>query len=263
MKSERKQVQESNLLADKIEAQFIKLKKSLPTILMVLGVAIVALLGYGFYSSAQETAAAKGWTAYYFSDSDNLSTVSNDFPGTTAALWARQASGDQNMAKALESVYLDRDVSDQYFKQALEDYQFVSSKAASPFLKERAQFGQAQAAEGLANREEAQLFYRKVAASTTITPEMLASINKKVNWLESKAGEEFFTWFKSNRPAAPIAQDAPAPQLPLPMAPDMKFPEVPMSSLPTVSTEKPSGTEESKNNPTNVVPSTTPETPKP
>jgi cytochrome c-type biogenesis protein CcmH/NrfG len=70
MKSDRKQIQESNLLADKIEAQFIKLKKVLPAVLAAIAVVVVALLGYGIYSSIQEKEAAKGWTALYFSDTD-------------------------------------------------------------------------------------------------------------------------------------------------------------------------------------------------
>jgi hypothetical protein len=262
MKSERKQVQESNLLADKIEAQFVKIKKSLPTILTIVGVTVVALLGYGFYTSAKETESAKGWTAYYFSDSENLSKVSSDFSGTTAALWARQNSGDQNMAKALENVYLDRDVSDQYFTQAIEDYKAVADKATHAFLKERALYGQAQAAEGLADREQAQLLYRKVAASSSISPEMLAIVNKKVNWLESKAGEEFFSWFKNTRPSAPVPQATPA-KLPLPNVPNISFPPVPEGNLPPA--VNPASLDERTPNatsPTSEAPATA-ETPKP
>ena len=225
MKSERKQIQESNLLADKIEAQFVKVKKALPAILAVSAIVLVSLLGYGLYASMQETAAAKAWTALYFSDTDpsELTSISSDFAGTSAGQWAKQKAGDAYMAKALERVYVDREVAEQYFKQAIDEYQAVTSTTSDVFLKERAWFGQAQAAEGLGDSEQAVSCYRKVTATPGLSPELLASVNQRINWIESKSGEAFFAWYKQRKSAVPALQQAEPVKLPLPGAPDFQF----------------------------------------
>jgi tetratricopeptide (TPR) repeat protein len=224
MKSERKQIQESNLLADKIEAQFVQVKKALPAILAISAIVLVSLLGYGLYASMQETAAAKAWTALYFSDTDpsELTSISSDFAGTSAGQWAKQKAGDAYMAKALERVYVDREVAEQYFKQAIDEYQAITN-TSDVFLKERAWFGQAQAAEGLGDSEQAVACYRKVTATPGLSPELLASINQRINWIESKSGEAFFAWYQQRKSAVPALQQAEPVKLPLPGAPDFQF----------------------------------------
>lgn len=236
MKSDRKQIQESNLLADKIEAQFIKFKKILPAVLGAIAVALVAMLGYGIYTSIQEKNAAKGWTALYFADTEtsDLNAIASDFDGTNAGLWAKQTAGDAYMAKAMEKVYLDRDLADQYFKQALDEYKEVSEKSSDPFLKERSLYGVAQASEGLGDREQALMYYRKVALTPGTNPEFLAEVNKRVTWLESKAGEDFYSWFKQNRPSAPMLQNFPSSNSALPNSPDMQFKDLLQSNLNTL-----------------------------
>ena len=225
MKSERKQIQESNLLADKIDAQFAKVKNAFPAILAVVAVVLVGLLVYGLYASMQETAAAKAWTALYFSDTDpsELTSISSDFEGTSAGQWARQKAGDAYMAKALERVYVDREVADQYFKQAIDEYKAVTSATSDAFLKERSWFGQAQAAEGLGDSEQAIACYRKVTATAGLSPDLLTSVNQRINWIESKSGEAFFNWYKQRKSALPALQEAEPVKLPLPGAPDFQF----------------------------------------
>lgn len=258
MKSERKQIQESNLLADKIEAQFAKVKKALPAILAVTAIVLVSLLGYGLYASMQETAAAKAWTALYFSDTDpsELTSISSDFAGTSAGQWAKQKAGDAYMAKALERVYVDREVAEQYFKQALDEYQAVTSTTSDVFLKERAWFGQAQAAEGLGDPEQAVSNYRKVTATPGLSPELLASINQRINWIESKSGEAFFAWYKQRKSAVPALQQAEPVKLPLPGAPDFQFKDYLPSDKPTEpagSTTEPAVTEPAATEPASAA----------
>jgi tetratricopeptide (TPR) repeat protein len=262
MKSERKQIQESNLLADKIEAQIIKLKQVLPGVIALVVVVLVALLGYGLYSTMQEGKYAKGWTALYFADTDtsDLNAISSDFDGTPAGLWARQTAGDAYLARALEKVYLDRDLSDQYYKQAIEEYKTVAEKTSEPFLKGRALFGLAQAYEGVADREQAMQSYRKISLMKGLSPEFLAEASKRTSWLESTAGEEFYTWFKSNRPSAPVLNDAPSTKLPLPGSPDISFPStvLPGSALPEITTPGKDASSASNNDlPVIPVPPTT------
>ena len=61
MKSERSQIQESDLLADKIEQKFAQIKPYLPALLGITGTVVLGLLGYGIYTSQQDGRAARGW----------------------------------------------------------------------------------------------------------------------------------------------------------------------------------------------------------
>ena len=248
MKSERKQIQESNLLADKIEQLAIKLKKAMPAILAVTAVAVLGLLSYGFFTSIKEKEAAKGWTAFYFADTDtaDLTAISADFGSTTAGLWAKQTAADANMAKALEKVYLDRDLAETFYKEAVAEYQAVSEKSSDPFLMGRANYGLAQAFEGMGEIEKALSAYRKVIANKTMGTELIAEVTQRVGWLESKAGEEFYTWYKSSRASAPMLNTNPSTSSPVPGEPNIAFPPV------TPSAETPAGA------PTSSEPSTTP-----
>ncbi len=236
MKSERKPIQESNLLADQIEELAIQLKKAFPAIVAVTAVVVVALFGYGFYTTIKETESAKGWTALYFSDTDTaqLSAISSDFDGTTAGLWAKQTSADAKMAKALDNVYLDRDLAEKFYNDAKEDYKMVAEKSSDPFLVGRAHFGMAQACEGLGDVAQSLSFYRKVITNKAMGDELIADTTKRVAWLESKAGEEFYAWYKTSRASAPILNSNPATKPPLPDAPNFTLPNT--NTLPNSNT---------------------------
>jgi tetratricopeptide (TPR) repeat protein len=225
MKSERKQIQESNLLADKIEAQFVKVKQHLPAIIAVVIGVVLALLAYGIYGAIKQTKDAKAWTALYFADSESteLTSISNDFKGTSAAGWAQQMAGDSYMAKATERVYVDRDLADQFYKQALAEYKTVAESTSDSLLKERSLYGQAQAAEGLGDKDQAITCYRRVTAIQGLAPELLASLNQRINWLESKAGQQFYDWYTTNRKVGPALPSSSSVKLPLPAAPDFGF----------------------------------------
>ena len=267
MKSERKQTLESNLLADKIEELAVQLKKALPAILAVTAVVVLGLLSYGLYSTMKETQSAKAWTALYFADTDttDLMAISADFGGTTAALWAKQTAADANMSRALEKVYLDRDLAEQFYKEAMADYRFVADKSSDAFLAGRANYGIAQAAEGMGDSSQAISFYRKVITNKSMGAEMIAEVTKRIAWLESKAGEEFYTWYKTSRASSPVLNVSPSVNLPLPSAPNMTFPAkstgdipaagfAPVPTLPSLDSSKPSPPAENTVAPTELTP---------
>ncbi len=226
MKSERKQTLESNLLADKIEELAVQLKKALPAILAITAVVVIGLLAYGLYTTMKETESAKAWTALYFADTDtaDLTAISSDFSGTTAALWAKQTAADANMSRALEKVYLDRDLAEQFYKEALSDYRAVADKSSDSFLTGRANFGLAQASEGLGDSSQALSFYRKAISNKSMGIELIAEVTKRIAWIESKAGEEFYTWYKTSRASSQVLNANPSMKSPLPSAPNISFP---------------------------------------
>jgi len=259
MKSERKQTQESNLLADKIEQMAIKLKTVMPAVLAVSAVVILGLLAFGFYTSVKDTESAKGWTKLYFADTDtsDLTAISTDFSGTAAGLAAKQISADANMSRALEKVYLDRDLAEEFYKEAIADYRSVAEKSSDPFLVGRANYGLAQASEGMGDQEKALSYYRKVIANKGMGAELIAEATKRVAWLESEAGGEFYSWFKANRASAPVLNASPGLIAPLPANPDMAFPPKPNDS-PAVKPDDAAPTPDAANPTTPSEPAATP-----
>ena len=238
MKSERKHTLESNLLADKIEQLAINLKKAFPAILAVTAVVVVGLLSYGFYTSVKEKESAKGWTALYFADTEaaDLTAISSDFSGTSAALWAKQTAGDANMSRALEKVYIDRDLAEQFYKEAAAEYRAAAEKSTDPFLAGRANFGLAQAYEGMGDLEQALSYYRKVMQNKAMGNELIGEATKRVAWLESKAGEEFYAWYKTSRASSPVLNATPPVNTTLPSSPNMSFPKIPSTDTPAANT---------------------------
>lgn len=221
MKSERPQIHESNLLADKVESFLVKVRDKLPLIGLAVAAFIVGLIGWGVYKSSINSQSAVAWSALYFSDTntDDLNAISQDFSKLNAGRWALQAEGDSHLAKGAESVFVNRDIADQHYQKAVEAYEAILGKdrgrAEDSFVTSRAYYGLAQAYEGLGKREEAIKAYRKIAEQREQSAGFLNIANQRADWLESKSGEEFFAWYSSNRQSAPtIAPSGTLPELP-------------------------------------------------
>ena len=234
MKSERSQLHESDLLADKIEQKFAQIKPFLPALLGLIGATVLGLLVYGIYTSQKEARAARAWTDFYFSDTSpqDLEAIAKDFSDTSAGVWARLTAGDANMSKALEKWNLDRTLADQYFKQAAEEYKEVASATEEPFAKSRALFGVAQAYEGLGERKEAILEYRKLVNMTGIAEDLATEAKRRLTWLETSDGETFYAWYRERR-SVPVPATNPSGLPDLPGLPNFSFP--PAGSVPGVS----------------------------
>jgi hypothetical protein len=237
MKSERSQIQESDLLADKIEQKFAQIKPYLPALLGITGTVVLGLLGYGIYTSQQEGRAARGWTDFYFSDTSpqDLEAIASDFSDTSAGTWAKLTAGDANMAKALEKWNVDRTVSDQYFKQSVDDYRAAAKAAKEPFTKGRALFGLAQALEGLGERKDAILEYKRLS-SESVSEDLVAEAKRRLAWLEGREAETFFAWYRERSNAA-VPATGPAGLPKIPGLPDFSFPNasgLPPSGLPAL-----------------------------
>jgi len=224
MKSQRSQIQESDLLADKIEQKFAQIKPYLPAFLGVVGVVVLGLLGYGVYTSQKEGRAARAWTDFYFSDTSpqDLEAIASDFSDTSAGTWAKLTAGDANMAKALEKWNVDRTVADQYFTQAVEDYRSAAKASSDPFTKSRALFGTAQALEGLGERKDAIIEYKRLV-SEGYSEDVTSESKRRLSWLEGREAETFFAWYRERTNAAP-APTGPAGRPNIPGLPDFNFP---------------------------------------
>jgi tetratricopeptide (TPR) repeat protein len=240
MKSELKEIQESNLLADKIEGFLIKVKQKLPLIIGVVAVGAILLLASGIYKTWSDSISAKGWSALYFGDTEasDLESIAEDFPNTPAGLWARMAAGDSHLAQGVQSVNTNRDVADKHYEKAVAEYEKVVTSATEGFLLARSNFGLAQAYEGLGKKEEAAASYRKITKLTNVDAEFQAEASKRATWLDSSDAEDFFDWFKTNRTTAPAIPPMSGGIPSVPGAPVFDFPGPP--STPTTPESAPS-----------------------
>lgn len=225
MSSERRQDLQSNLLADRLEESILSIKPYLKWILAAIAALIIGSIVYGVWQSMSEKRQAEAWSELYFSSGrpDKLPTVYEDFPQTPAGLWARQTEADSLMARGLEAVYLDRDLSDELFSQAEEGYRAVLKKAQEPMLISRATLGLAQALDSEGKADEAVKEYKKLVSMKAIHRELAEDVERRVAFIQSSEGKEFFEWYATNRPTAPKPVDIPGNLNQLPGLPDLKF----------------------------------------
>jgi predicted negative regulator of RcsB-dependent stress response len=208
MKSEERHHLQTNYLADKLGGT---IETARPYTQLVVGGAValvVGLLGWGLYSSMSRKSAASAWTEYYFSmtqaDPESFKEVADKHPSSSAALWALQTAGDEQLAQGIDALYRDRQKGEDLIGNAIDNFEKVNSKAYQTELRTRAQLGLAKAHESLGEIDKAKDYYQQVAASgfqTTFT----AIANSRLAFLNSPSGKEFYTWFSSLKPASAMA----------------------------------------------------------
>ena len=244
MKSELRTELKSNLLADRLEETVLAIKPHLKLIAFSIAALIAAAIIYAVVRAKSEKAAAEAWSELYFSanQTEKLDGVSKDYPSLSAGIWAKQKSADALLAKALEQVYVDRDMCDKLLKEAQEAYQSVLSKAQEPMLVARASFGLAQVLDSQGNSTDAAREFKKILTLPGAHPEMIADAQRHLEFIDSVEGRGFYEWFKTNRPTAPKPVDIPSDLGKLPGQPDMQFstPTPPSTPPSTESTPSPS-----------------------
>jgi hypothetical protein len=245
--NERRTELKSNLLADRLEGIALAVKPHLKLFGVLAAALVVLACVYAAMLWKQEKTSASAWSDFYFSGSrsETLRDVYEDHPKHLAGLWARQASGDALLGQALGQIYLDRDLADKLLGEASDHYRHVISSSKDSLLVSRALYGLAQVLESQGKSEEALKEYKKLVVMGDVHTEMRADITRRVEFLQSREGEKFISWFKSNRPAAPKAVDLPSDLKSLPDKPDINFATPPSTgdakpSVPAATDAKPS-----------------------
>jgi len=223
--NQKKQDLQSNLLADRTEEFFISLKPYLKWFAAALVVLVAAGIAYGLRQQTAEKIAAESWTEFYFAGGrpDQLDAITQTYPGTQGALWAQQTGSDSLMARALSSVYLDRNLSDELFSQASKGYQEVLAQTTDPLLTSRATLGLAQALDSQGKSAEALVQYKRLLETKGAYEGLVEDVTRRIEFIESEDGKSFFTWFQANRPAAPTPVNMPGNLNSLPGMPDLQF----------------------------------------
>jgi hypothetical protein len=223
--NQKKQELQSNLLADRMEEFFISLKPYVKWFAAAIVVLVVAGIAFGLRKQTADKIAADSWTEFYFAGGrpDQLDAIAETYPGTQGALWAQQTSSDSLMARALTSVYLDRNLSDELFTQAAKGYQEVLAQTTDPLLTSRATLGLAQALDSQGKSAEALVQYKRLLTTPGVYEGLVEDVTRRIEFIESEDGKAFFSWFQTNRPAAPTPVNVPGNLNNLPGMPDLQF----------------------------------------
>lgn len=230
-------VEQSNLLADRIERFFIRAKAYWTWILAVAVIAITVLVIVAMVSSASDRKEAQAWGQIYFAQNDasQLESIAESYGGTRASTWAALRAGDATLARALTQVYTDRTLAMQLCEEARTWYEQVLAEARGEQAILRANFGIAQTFETEGKLDEAVARYQKILQlpGGTIYEPIIA---ERLTFLTSDEGKAFVDWFQSREITPPRPTGAADDLLTLPGADDLQFSPSDQLSLPPAPT---------------------------
>ncbi len=243
MKSEERHSLQTNYLADKLGGTIDQVKPVSQWLVTGAVVALVALVGWGLYSSFSRAGTAKAWTQYYFSmnnaSPEDFVMVANSHPGSSAALWALQTAGDELLAQGIDSLYRDRKRGEEQISEAIEHFEQVKQKAYQAEIRVRALLGLAQAHESIGELDKAKDYYQQVISENYQTAITNIAATRKA-FLETSGGKDFYAWFSTQKPvtSAPPKIDLNSP----PSTPDLQFTPPPVDTSKLKLPEANSGT---------------------
>lgn len=205
-------------------------------IAIVVGAAIIAVLGWLFYNTQQteqqSDATLQLMQASASGDPEVLATVSDTYPGTLAGSWARLYQGNEYLGQGINALYADREEADQLLADARNAFANAMSGPKDDLLVSRAHFGLARVAESLGELDKAIEEYEATIA-TGESDEMIAMAESRIESLNSPATKGFLAWF-SEQDFAPADPSMP-PALPgassLPDMPDLDLPPLDLPKL--------------------------------
>lgn len=224
--SDRIRELEANELARRASTALERTRPALGWLGIGLGVLALAALGWGWWSTQVQKKSAQAWSDFYFAsgDPDQLIAVYEDHPDSIAALWARQTEADSQVARGMDSVYVDREQADTLFRRARSNYSGILEKSNDPMLRARATLGMAQAFEGSGEVDKAIAEYKNVLAMTQVPAAMTAEVQRRMDWLQSAGSKDFYAWYRDFRPAPAAPVNVPGDLKSLPGLPDFQLP---------------------------------------
>ena len=236
MKTDRRHELEKNELADFANQSSDILSNYWQAILAgIIGlVALVWFIGYMMTPGARNT---KEWRDYLTvlsksstdeASADALGSFGRNNRSTTAGLWALALSADRDLAQGLQQQFIDRKKSTEAFNNAAEAYLLVVKDSKDPFLLARANFGAAQAYEGIGDVAKA-IDYYHAAAKHDGDKALGRESKRRLALLEKKETAEWYASFFKH-PLMPIATRQTKPELPNPYR---DLPDNPELSLPS------------------------------
>ncbi|MEL6110383.1 MAG: tetratricopeptide repeat protein [Planctomycetota bacterium] len=222
-RKDREQELESNLVGDALAKFYKRIEPHSKLILAgVVGV-VVALVGYGIYSSGQAAKRSDATLQLLMNNPE----VSSQYPGTVAAAWSLLDQGNENLSLGVRALYQDRDEAETLLKEARDLYKQARSSSEDALLVSRANFGVAIASESIGEIDEAIDAYEKCIEANE-SEQMREVAQERIDALSIPSNQEFLVWF-GEQDFAPADPSTP-PELPssstLPDLPNLDLPDL-------------------------------------
>lgn len=207
MKTERRHELARNELADWIGDKIEALKPYSTALTATALAVVVAVCAFMLWSRKSESRRAEGWQKYFTANDpsqqsdEELLKVIDDYPRTSAALWARVSIADRQLAKGIDQLFNDRALARQSLDEAVEGFRTALDEASDdPFLAERATFGLAEAYEAKNDLAQARERYRAVIDRWP-GGAFAGMANDRLGDLERRGTKDFYDWFAKHSPA--------------------------------------------------------------
>lgn len=206
MKTERRHELARNELADLIGDKIEALKPYSTALTATALAVVVAVFAFVLWSRKSEARRAKGWQEYFTASQsvkegdDDLLKVIDDYPHTSAALWARVSIADRQLAKGIDQLFNDRSLARQSLDDAVEGFRTALDEASDDqILSERATFGLAEAYEAKNDLSQAREQYQAVIDRWP-GGAFAGMAGDRLSDLERRGTKDFYDWFAKHSP---------------------------------------------------------------
>ncbi len=205
-------------------------------IAVVVGGLIVAGLAWMLYNGEQSS--KRSFSTFELieamngQDTEVLAGVSEKFPGTVAAEWAKLYQANQFLSDGVDALFADRDNAATLLGDAKTAYENALAGSNDPLLLSRGHFGLARTHESLGELDEAIEQYKKTIAVGE-SDEMIEKSEERIATLGKPGTKDFLAWF-ADQDFSPADPSLP-PSLPgsasLPDLPDLDLPDLDLPDL--------------------------------
>jgi hypothetical protein len=212
MKAQRRHELQTNELADWLAQVIAQVQPHINKILIGAVAAVLVILGVVYLSGRTGVSSGRAWDEYYKANSmreeeqriNELARVADEYSGTIAGVWARQAAGDARLLRGTNLSYRKRADGHAELEKAKSDFLAVLNEASSygklkgDELKLRAKWGLAQTYESLAELDKAIENYEDVA-KTWPTSVFGKAAKEHAEYLHGMSG--WFEWYAKKDPS--------------------------------------------------------------
>ena len=228
MSNERRHELEKNELAILLDRANKAIEPYSTVIAIGAGALFIAAIGWLFYSSEQQgdrsVATMELIQGAASQDPEVLMEVSEDYPDTVAAAWAKLYQGQLQLSQGIQTLYSDREEAAQLLNDAIAAFDAAIAGDSDQLLLSRAYLGIGKANESLGQFEEAKAAYDQVVAIGE-SDAVIKQAKQRIDALDNVETQEFLAWFQDQN-------FAPAdPSLPPSMPSIDTLPDLPELSL--------------------------------
>lgn len=232
MSNERRHELEKNDLAILLD----RVSKAIEPYSMMIALGVGALfiggIGWLLYNSEQSgdrsVATLELIQGAASQDSEVLMDVSEDYPGTAAASWAKVYQGQLQLSQGIQTLYRDQEEAKQLLSDSKLAFESAIKDDSDPLLRSRSYLGIARADESLGNFEDATKAYEQVV-SIAESEAMIKQAEQRIAALSDPKTKEFLVWF-DDQDFAPADPSLPPSMPGLDTLPDQ--PELSTGQLP-------------------------------